>query len=567
MSNKNKNKNKRNNKNKKETLLSTTATIVTRNQTLAPLAPRRATTAKKPIIAPDSSSGMCTRAMEAGKRNLENLDDNPPAHDNTSSPSKKQAKTDNMDEEGRDILSNGSSQDHSKEDKSNSDRWAWLMNKLNSIENNTTSTNKDVASLTLTVEDHSKHLQETKSSLASHKRKIDELTNNQDTLLSRVDNAIGEQLESFKTELRKENEALKTALKKDNELFQAELMNKTNKKVEKAVSGAKEEAMESKTEARNRNLIIVGLPEGEDEEADLKAAKDLFTSRMGLSNINLDQIIRLGKQGDVPIRPALVTFQFLSHRNKVWYAKSKLKQDSDSDQGHKIWLQEDVPKPIKIAQKALYQTFRRAKSMKDTFKSVQLRGTKLIIDGEAYSHTDMGKLPTSLQPASLATRHSETVVIFFGRASPLSNHHHSPFLLEDHHFACVEQFLAWNRAKLTGNEQLSSKALSSPNPAVCKGILNELHHTNSAAWDEQLDRIIEAALTAKFTQNQDLGSFLVNTRPRKLGEASLNPKWGIGLKIIDKNAMDPAKWKEGGNLLGNKLMKIREKLFLKLHSN
>lgn len=501
-----------------------------------------------------SHPGVSTRAMEAGKRQLENGENggnDSQVQDPAASPSRKQAKTDNENNQPQDIFSGDPPTNQQLGEDPNADKWTWLINKLNSIENNTAIRTKDVDDLKSTTAAHSKQIQETKSSLLSHKRKMEDIAEKQDTLLSKVNEAIGEQLDAFKTSLQQENE-----------LFKAELVNLTNKKVDNAVSGIKEEVMESKSEARNRNLIVMGLSEEGNEESDLKAAKDLFTQKMGLSNIDLDQIVRLGKEGGAAPRPALVTFQFLSQRNKAWFAKSKLKKISEEDHSKQIWLQEDVPKPIKIAQKALYQTFKRAKSMKDTFTSVQLKGTKLIIDGNAYSHLDMENLPPPLRPASLATRQSESAVIFFGRASPLSNHHHSPFLLDDHHFACVEQYLAWSRAELAGNETLSSKALSSSNPAICKGILNELHKSDSTKWEEQTEGCIEAALRAKFAQNQKLASFLLDTHPRPLGEASLNKKWGIGFKLTDKLAMDPTKWKEGGNLLGKKLMELREELLL-----
>lgn len=205
--------------------------------------------------------------------------------------------------------------------------------------------------------------------------------------------------------------------------------------------------------------------------------------------------------------------------------------------------------------------------MGDTFQKVQLRGTKLIIDGHAYSEKDMDSLPAQLSPANLATRRSNTVVIFFGRASPLSNHHPSPFLLDDHKFSCVEQFLAWKRAKIADNKPLITKALSSTNPTTCKTILNELHNSNLEAWEEQIEGIISSALYAKFAQNSSLATYLLDTRPLQLGEASLNSKWGIGLKLTDQDALNPSKWAEGGNLLGSSLMETREELFSKRFSN
>lgn len=213
---------------------------------------------------------------------------------------------------------------------------------------------------------------------------------------------------------------------------------------------------------------------------------------------------------------------------------------------------------MKEAQRVLYHTFKKAKSMTDSFKSVQLKGTKIIIDGTAYGEKDLGTLPHALRPQNMATRQSDSVVVFFGRASPLSNHHPSPFQLEDHQFSSMEQFLAWRRARLSGRKALINRALASTNPVVCKGILNELKDNNLSKWQEVLEEVVVSGLKAKFDQNQALAQFLVVTHPQTLGEASLNRRWGIGLPLYSPDVFDTTKWCEGGNLLGEKLSQIRE---------
>lgn len=252
----------------------------------------------------------------------------------------------------------------------------------------------------------------------------------------------------------------------------------------------------------------------------------------------------------------MVKFHRLPDRHRVWFSKSKLKQDKT----RKIWLQEDLPKPMKTAQRSLYQAFKKAKSMPDSFKTVQLRGTKLILDGRAYGEKDMETLPPALHPASMATRHSDSVIVFFGRASPLSNHHPSPFQLEGHNFGSMEQFLAWRRARVSGKKALINRALASTNPAICKGILNELRDDNTAKWDEILDDVVTSGLRAKFEQNSTLAQFLIDTYPKTLVEASLNQRWGIGLPLNSPHAFDTSKWAEEGNLLGKKLAQIRDEI-------
>lgn len=69
-------------------------------------------------------------------------------------------------------------------------------------------------------------------------------------------------------------------------------------------------------------------------------------------------------------------------------------------------------------------------------------------------------------------------------------------------------------------------------------------------------------LRQKFKQNQNLLKYLKNTQQLKLGEASRDPKWGIGLSLDDPDVLDDTKWTSTGNLLGRSLTKIRQE-FLK----
>ena len=62
----------------------------------------------------------------------------------------------------------------------------------------------------------------------------------------------------------------------------------------------------------------------------------------------------------------------------------------------------------------------------------------------------------------------------------------------------------------------------------------------------------------KFSQNEKLKQFLLNTKDKILAEASPHDKiWGIGMAEDDKEILNPEKWK-GENLLGKALMKVRD---------
>lgn len=77
---------------------------------------------------------------------------------------------------------------------------------------------------------------------------------------------------------------------------------------------------------------------------------------------------------------------------------------------------------------------------------------------------------------------------------------------------------------------------------------------------ENREKIAMEGLRAKFTQNKRLQSFLIGTADLRLGEASKNFPWGVGLTLDDPDILDMGKWQASGNFLGNLLMRFRNEL-------
>lgn len=128
----------------------------------------------------------------------------------------------------------------------------------------------------------------------------------------------------------------------------------------------------------------------------------------------------------------------------------------------------------------------------------------------------------------------------------------------------MEQFLAYKRAKLSGQKPLIQKALQAQDPVEAKSILNTLRADHYEEWKKEAPAIALEGLQAKFKQNPALAEYLRNTTPLTLGEASTNQVWGVGLTLVNENALDKSKWNKQGNLLGRSLMKVRDQL-LKEH--
>lgn len=430
-------------------------------------------------------------------------------------------------------------------DRQEEDRWNLIMNKLTNIENNTGTLSRDVSALTEKVEGQAVTLKEVKATSESNEQKINHLYKSQETLLAEMDQKLENKFRIMEASIQEGNAA-----------FQAGVLKQTEEKVKEVSQELKDDFLQEKCTNRKLNLLLIGIKETEGENL-LEVITSIFTKKMALKDIEVDVAYRLGKTGGVKPRPVLVRFPRMAPRQRVWFSKSKLKSDEENG---KIWINEDLPKAVKHAQRTFYRVLQKARSLKGRFEGAHIMGQSLIIDGKAYGEDNLESLPDILRPSNLATLQSEKAVAFFGRFSPLSNHHPSPFYLEENHFSCMEQFLAWRRASLSGDQSLISRALSEADPVVYKGILTELRNNKSDEWSQQLHNIALTGLRAKFQQNPTLAHFLCSTHPKLIGEASLSKRWGIGLSLIHPDVLQPEKWPAKGNLLGNSLVTIREEL-------
>ena len=87
-----------------------------------------------------------------------------------------------------------------------------------------------------------------------------------------------------------------------------------------------------------------------------------------------------------------------------------------------------------------------------------------------------------------------------------------------------------------------------------------MQNFDDALWKANARRLVTEGNIFKFTQNADLGDFLLATGDTVLVEAS--PRdciWGIGLSQGNPKAQHPDTWR-GQNLLGFALMDVREML-------
>ena len=134
------------------------------------------------------------------------------------------------------------------------------------------------------------------------------------------------------------------------------------------------------------------------------------------------------------------------------------------------------------------------------------------------------------------------------------------FVIDGIKYQSAEHFMMAEKARLFNDDEMLNKILNSSSPAQAKKFGRNVTGFNPELWDDNKLEIVTKANMAKFSQNQEMKEFLINTNKKVIVEASpVDEIWGIGLAKDSNHADNPLKWR-GENLLGFALMEVREQL-------
>lgn len=331
------------------------------------------------------------------------------------------------------------------------------------------------------------------------------------------------------------------------------------------------ELLKIKAFSLRNNLIIEGIPElseiSEEEAKTILTTDDqvmsFFQKILGISQLDIDSMYRLGKprQDSTSARPIMVKFQRPRDRESVWQARSLLNNKENS----RLRIKEDLPLKLRPIAAVLHKIAQQARRFPKTYRNVMVRDFQIHVNGKAFSPTQLENLPKKLRPSYTSTPGNLEAVAFYGRHSIFSNHYACTFMVGDTIYNSIEQFLAHRRATIAGDHDLAQEALDSFDPVDSKRILTTLRTASSEnIWLEKRHDILFSGLYSKFTQNEPLMNYLLDSENRQLGEASRDRTWGVGMPLTDKNVLDTKFWK-GENLLGKTLMEVRQDIFSSLH--
>lgn len=140
----------------------------------------------------------------------------------------------------------------------------------------------------------------------------------------------------------------------------------------------------------------------------------------------------------------------------------------------------------------------------------------------------------------------------------LSNFYPCEFEFNDKMFNFSEQCFMYQKALLFNDFGVAEQILNETDVRTIKALGRKVKDFDNELWDKHKEDFMYNACYAKFSQNDELKDFLLNTGNREIVEASpVDNIWGIGFS--SDNAMENInKW--GQNLLGKVLMKVRAEL-------
>ncbi len=140
----------------------------------------------------------------------------------------------------------------------------------------------------------------------------------------------------------------------------------------------------------------------------------------------------------------------------------------------------------------------------------------------------------------------------------LSQWYIAPFEIDSIIYLSAEHFMMAEKARLFNDDIILNKILNSAHPGEAKLLGRQVNNFNQQVWENYRFTIAVNGNTAKFQQNKEIGTFLINTLNRILVEASpLDKIWGVGLSEDHIDVSNPSSWL-GLNLLGFVLMKVRK---------
>ena len=134
------------------------------------------------------------------------------------------------------------------------------------------------------------------------------------------------------------------------------------------------------------------------------------------------------------------------------------------------------------------------------------------------------------------------------------------FQVDGIHYETTEHWMMAGKARLFNDDEMLQAILADKSPSKAQKCGRKVRNYDGNIWRDNNSQIVAQGNFHKFSQHEDLKTYLLNTGNSILVEASpLDRIWGIGLAQDAPNIENPHTW-QGDNLLGFALMEARDML-------
>ena len=194
------------------------------------------------------------------------------------------------------------------------------------------------------------------------------------------------------------------------------------------------------------------------------------------------------------------------------------------------------------------------KELKRVNPRAHIRGDKIFSNGRLYDEKNIHELPIDAHKA--CTPSKDTVTIFSGKFSKLSNLHPCELILEGKSWHSVEQFYQFKKASIAGAHAAAAQILTTDDATEAM-YLGKSVIPPQAEWKEMAKDILNEALSAKFSK--PVFKLALKTAGPVIGESTYHSTYGTGFAPSHTQAFNPPAW-TGENVMGKLLMDLKKKL-------
>ena len=317
-----------------------------------------------------------------------------------------------------------------------------------------------------------------------------------------------------------------------------------------------------KTEIHRRefNVIFEGIEETTGEDSLLLNGKvvkalnhmEIFGGKA--AEVLMVRCQRIGAPVGGGVRPVLC--QFLRHNDVITLLRNRKQLPN------KIFVREDYPPEIEERRRILRPIFNKAKKSAKYKGKCRLIVDRLVINSKVFTVepvNNLNDLPEELNPRRTAEKENDELLVFFTQASPFSNFHPSVFEKDGVKYMCNEQYIQAKKAEIFDDDNSHALIMRSSNPYEMKKIGGRIRNFVGQIWTREAEAIAFQGCMAKFSQNEQLETALLNSGNKLLGEASKDIWWGVGTTLESVEVLHKDSW-TGDNLMGKVLMAVREEL-------